>query len=316
MGGTCSCGRSDDVGKEIETSRMNDMPRSFIFQERADETHEQILNNALIHIIELDDGIDKPGTKHIPPSSEFIRELREPPLIFKEKFQKLDNMLGQFDTNQRKPDNFPTQESGWLEIIHRDPNAKLDPYNLHLQNKPSAFNLEMKHITNINSISEIPAHEMVYQFYKGNWRRKKMHGFGKLVTVEGHVYEGFFKSGKPHGSGRLVYTTGEIASGNFEKGFLNGKGRIIDNDGLTVEGMFAKNKLNDPKGRTNFKGILVKEVHPDGTTFFGSYKNGKKNGPGELIFKNGEVIKGQFVEDFLTGNGKKIFFIFSRSQIF
>lgn len=37
--------------------------------------------------------------------------------------------------------------------------------------------------------------------------------------------------------------------------------------------------------------------------FEGSYKEGKKNGAGVMKLSNGDVIKGLFQDDFLTGIG-------------
>jgi len=209
MGGTCSCDQGHDHGSEA--FRMND----------------------------LDNGKDKQGDVFIPPEGDLIRKIKNPPKIFEEKFKALESKLGPFDTRLPHPDGYKVEESDWLEITHRDPNAKKDPYNLHLKNLPSVFDLEMKHITTgINPMIDIPINEVVYQFYKGGWRKKRMHGTGKLVTIEGHIYEGHFKSGKPHGTGRLAYSTGEIIQGDFKKGYLYGFGKMIGNDGSIVEGNF------------------------------------------------------------------------------
>ena len=52
--------------------------------------------------------------------------------------------------------------------------------------------------------------QMDFEFYEGEWRLQKMHGFGRLCTTEGHVYEGSFKTGLPDGKGRILYNTGDI----------------------------------------------------------------------------------------------------------
>ena len=43
--------------------------------------------------------------------------------------------------------------------------------------------------------------------YDGEWSSNIMHGQGKHVTREGHVYEGGFRENKYHGKGKIEYKT-------------------------------------------------------------------------------------------------------------
>jgi hypothetical protein len=64
----------------------------------------------------------------------------------------------------------------------------------------------------VNNLDVLETHDeddVVFEFYEGEWRRKKFHGFGKLCTSEGHAYEGNFKSGLPNGKGRIQYNNGD-----------------------------------------------------------------------------------------------------------
>ena len=86
--------------------------------------------------------------------------------------------------------------------------------------------------------------QMDFEFYEGEWRLQKMHGFGRLCTTEGHVYEGSFKTGLPDGKGRILYNTGDILDGEFVKGLVQGKGHFYTQDGIDVQGTFKNNVLN------------------------------------------------------------------------
>lgn len=44
----------------------------------------------------------------------------------------------------------------------------------------------------------------------------------------------------------------------------------------------------------------------DGTSYEGLYEKGKKHGFGQLTYRNGEQLKGQFDNDFLEGEGSSI----------
>lgn len=65
-------------------------------------------------------------------------------------------------------------------------------------------------------------HDHIYQYYQGEWRLRKMHGYGKLAMRDGSVYEGGFKSGLPEGKGRIMYANSDILNGYFKEGKIHG----------------------------------------------------------------------------------------------
>ena len=86
-----------------------------------------------------------------------------------------------------------------------------------------------KHIGSINNLEALETHaeeNEAFEFYFGEWRLQKFHGYGKLCTSEGHAYEGNFKAGLPHGRGRILYNNGDMLAGRFEKGLVEGEATL------------------------------------------------------------------------------------------
>ena len=53
-----------------------------------------------------------------------------------------------------------------------------------------------------------------------------------------------------------------------------------------------------------FNLFLVFETYEDGSYFEGIYQNGKRNGKGMIIIATKYKIEGNFIENFLEGEGK------------
>ena len=57
--------------------------------------------------------------------------------------------------------------------------------------------------------------------YKGDWKRNRPHGFGRLFQY--HVeYEGMWKDGCPHGPGFIIYDNLHFVDGLFYEGYTKG----------------------------------------------------------------------------------------------
>ena len=307
MGQSCTCINNLTMGEILPKYDMigDGMPNSFIYQleEGDDKINNHVFDSILNHLLEIDDGSDKPGDVHVPNQSDTIRQVRDLPIVFKGKFEDLTNIFGKFDSNSSKrPDNYRCMFSNWLEITLANAisNENDTPAVMPYKTKASVIDLKIIHISQFGEqgLSKMPLEnqqDFSYQFYEGQWRREKFHGAGKLVTVEGHCYEGFFKQGLPHGPGRIFYTNGVKLSGIFKKGNLNGPAQLVGPFGETIKGEFKNNILQD----TN-----VEEIHPSGAKYTGGYENGLKNGKGILILSNGDKIVANFVNNLIEGNGK------------
>lgn len=97
-------------------------------------------------------------------------------------------------------------------------------------------------------------------YYKGQWRNKKPHGYGVMITEDEDIYEGYFQNGVPYGKGRLFYKNGDYFQGDFAEGKIHGKGKLETATGATIQGNFEDDRLH---GR-------VKEVYRDGSRYEGN----------------------------------------------
>lgn len=98
------------------------------------------------------------------------------------------------------------------------------------------------------------------EFYVGDFRNKKIVGFGEIFTDEYH-YCGQLWDKMPHGKGRIyIYNEGEY-EGDFEYGNMDG------------EGIFKWN---------------------NGNYYIGEMKKGKIHGFGKLVHRNGFIEDGYF----------------------
>ena len=316
MGQTCTC-LTNLTGEEATPGfgmvEDGGEPKSYIFNFDIDENdkNQEIFDSILQQLLEIDNGKDKPGEVHTPVNSPNHKQVKNVPYIYEGLFKDLDDTFGPFKLdNGDRPDNYRTQFTRWVEITTVDPLAKKEAIEASIipyQKQTSVIDLKLIHISQFgeSSVSKMPSEDqegVCYQFYEGQWRRKKFHGYGKLVTIEGFCYEGFFKQGMPESRGRIAYGNGVKLEGYFKKGVLNGKATLIGPIGEKVEGIFKDNYLDD---------TAVQEKYPSGAVYNGGYVDGKKNGKGILVLGNGDKIVATFVDNFIEGKSESFFSIFS-----
>lgn len=250
------------------------LPKSFIHGVDEGDANKEIMINVFQFLKDLDNGKDKPGEIHIPPESkEYINYLRTLPLVLSNRFKSLEEKFGFFDKNDtstlNRKDNFRVERAGPIEIVVIQKKQREEVMSLHpaKQDLLSAINIEFNHQT-LNEIPSqinnrrdrreitvkdlsIPLASELHEYYEGEWRKLKYHGFGKLVTVEGHCYEGYFAQGLPWGSGRILFNNGVFFKGRFEKGKYHGDGEIFGDGGQVLKGNFV-NGLLEGKGNRYF----------------------------------------------------------------
>lgn len=262
MGNNCtSCTDSYSFNQnENEYSADLKLPISFLEDHNEDDDeNREILMNAFIFLKGLDDGKDKPGEVHIPEvDSETIKKIRAFPVVLKDMFIAIEAKFGFFDKNdQSRPDNYKVEESGPMEILVKKKQKnqkKKTEISLHplSQTQRGVVDVEFKHMTSIavpqrrtgREVTVMEAQNMgkgseLHEYYEGQWRRMKYHGYGRLITVQGHAYEGHFANGLPHGKGRIYYNNGDFFDGFFEKGKVSGRGQIYTSNGAFVKGEFV-----------------------------------------------------------------------------
>ncbi|EDO35309.1 predicted protein [Nematostella vectensis] len=94
-------------------------------------------------------------------------------------------------------------------------------------------------------------------FYVGEWRRGKRHGYGNLEKADegmyqydnGDFYVGEWRRGKRHGYGNLekadasyTHDNGDTYTGQWQAGMRHGKGELVTADGRRIEGYWRNDE--------------------------------------------------------------------------
>ena len=112
----------------------------------------------------------------------------------------------------------------------------------------------------------------------------------KIYYADGIVYEGEQKDGKPDGHGTKTFPTGNVFTGYFRSGtcirgkltFGNGVGEYIGT-------------VTSPVAIRNGYG---KMIYSDGNVYEGEWLNNKRHGQGKMILANGYTYDGEWVNNF------------------
>lgn len=139
--------------------------------------------------------------------------------------------------------------------------------------------------------------------FKGNYEDNARHGYGFYVFRNGARYDGTYKNGKRDGYGLMVYPDGSIYAGEWQANNRHGFGLYIYANGDRYEGEWENNEKN---------GIGLYYYVKDTFKYVGSFENGKRHGPGELITQEYKFV-GDFVNDLPFGPG--VFFTFSGQKV-
>ncbi|XP_046676128.1 radial spoke head 10 homolog B-like isoform X2 [Homalodisca vitripennis] len=127
-------------------------------------------------------------------------------------------------------------------------------------------------------------------YYNGEWARDCKHGTGLRCYPSGAMYSGQWKGGVRHGLGTMVWTNNDVYSGNWENNRIHGYGEYtwetFFNEQLVVPQENCYYGSWD-KGVRHGKGTLETSL---GVTVRGTWKNGKKHGPAEVICSNGSFV--------------------------
>lgn len=129
---------------------------------------------------------------------------------------------------------------------------------------------------------------------------------GKLQYANGDHYEGGWSDGKREGAGCLSTSRG-IFNGLFAKGYMV-QGTYTDSRGNIYSsgegGRFTKEGLLDGPGKIAFV---------NGDIFTGHFRDGKRSGPGKMVYfmtssDSGEALggtyEGQWKRDLREGQGR------------
>jgi len=143
--------------------------------------------------------------------------------------------------------------------------------------------------------------------YEGEWKRKKEHGKGTLMTADRRriMYEGEWERGRMHGQGTYFYSgdasvqarrNRQVDSryiGEFKENARHGVGKYYLPDGSTYEGEWRDNEMS---GQGTFR-------WPDESFYVGQWKDGKRHGTGMLSSSDGFTYDGMWVQNAMEGRG-------------
>lgn len=156
--------------------------------------------------------------------------------------------------------------------------------------------------------------------YEGGLLRGIREGHGKYFSkIKASIYEGGYKDGKRHGHGKYSFPTGASVAGTFQRGILvqgeyrfpNGdlyvgdfKDDKFDGQGEWRSASFVKAQLSEEEPADTSSPDSVKRPSAAIDVYKGSWKAGKRHGPGEAKLRCGDVYTGEFLNDAIHGFGK------------
>ena len=126
--------------------------------------------------------------------------------------------------------------------------------------------------------------------YEGDYKANLKHGIGKMVykpkgEPKGEYY-GYWENGCKSGEGVFTYVGGDIYSGNWKNNKRDGKGTyIFSGTGIKYMGNWSEG---------NF--VQGKWLFPNGTFFEGAFEANQPKGTGHWLFKNKDVVEGEYTQ--------------------
>ena len=136
------------------------------------------------------------------------------------------------------------------------------------------------------------------QQYEGEWKKDKREGQGTQYDSNHSVlYEGEWKNDIPSGKGKIFYTNGSYYVGDVLNNQREGKG-IQYNEENVVE--YEGEWKND---RPHGYGVFHYLIHDNQYQYEGQWVNGEREGPGRILYSNGNCFIGHFKKGFRQGKG-------------
>ena len=122
--------------------------------------------------------------------------------------------------------------------------------------------------------------------YEGDYVNGLRQGVGVMKFPDSGRYHGQFSEGERHGQGSYMYPNGDVYSGEWVQGRKEGPGTYLFKESdSSFRGIWKNGDI-----------ISGDWVHKDGTTWNGTFANGRPCGYGSFTFKNGNVQTGEYIE--------------------
>ena len=132
-------------------------------------------------------------------------------------------------------------------------------------------------------VEDVPSPEVSYE---GDYSNGLREGVGLMKFPDTSRYHGQFSKGLRHGQGSYIYPNGDVYSGQWVEGCKEGAGTYLF-------------KSSDSYFKGTWKNGEITSgdwTHKDGTTWNGTFANGRPCGYGTFTFKNGNVQSGEYIE--------------------
>ena len=122
----------------------------------------------------------------------------------------------------------------------------------------------------------------------GEWRNDKVHGQGTFISANGDKYVGEWKDDKYHGQGTFTSANnGKIQQGLFENGEYVFLGNEKEKKILKEKGQCIEGNCNEGYGVLEF---------PNKGKIIGYWQDGKRHGSVTMIYPDGRIYKGEWIE--------------------
>lgn len=167
--------------------------------------------------------------------------------------------------------------------------------------------------------------------YEGAFKDDKFHGDNeKLMTPDMLIYQGRFEKGRTCNVGMILYENGDVYYGQLRQTERHGYGKLIQYNGGFKEGCWEQDKLSGKQCRifdATSGDIYIGPIEEDkkvgrgiyydkerDEVYEGDYENDKRQGEGTLFRRNGEVLKGDFRNNYMEGSFDKVV-VYTQAQI-
>ena len=188
-------------------------------------------------------------------------------------------------------------KTSWASFYSKDPTISIKNQLNKAKKYANGMIFKYKN-SNYNSDSIDQCLRNVEYCYKGSIEliTNKKCGYGELISINGEQSIGTFLNDEFSGWNIHIKSNGELYVGLFINDLLNGHGICynMENEYL-FKGIF-KDSQKEGYG----------EEFSEGNNYKGEFKEDRKCGKGEIIFKNNDVYIGEFENDRIIGLGKYI----------
>ena len=133
--------------------------------------------------------------------------------------------------------------------------------------------------------------------YVGAFKNDKRHGLGTYSYADGDKYVGEYKEGERHGQGTFTFADGENYVGAWKNGKYHGQGTFTHT--LSGDKYVGAWKNDKEHGQGTYTWV-------DGSKYTGNFIDGDFNGYGKLVYNDGYVEEGNWIDGILSTHSKSI----------